>query len=517
MKNFLYLEPDEDFDSILKKINRSKEKTVNLVVPQKSVLFSKKNLAALQKNNKKIIIHSNDSSGLLMAKASGLSIATEIEADPNHEEKKSPVKTNSSELKKIKIIYKKTSTSPQSVSKSDNQEIKKVKKPTLSDQATLKTKNQPSFFSQLVLGSISLISIIVIILVFLLVVPTTDITITTQAQRATLDTTVTLDTKQTNVDSINNIVPAQMVNIDEELLQEERATGELNNGQRATGIITVFNQSASALPLVGNSRFASPEGLIFRSDSSINVPAGGSANVGVTADFVGSKGNIGPGKFTLPALPGLESIIYGQSNASFSGGNDDITYVITENDLQYSQEEIRNQIYEKAVSDLKTKLPADRRYITLPAEQINLTINPDRQIGDQVETFNLVAKATVPFLIYQEQDFLELIKNQLDKNLPKNRTLADEQYKNYNQQILNADVNAGYALVNLTTSALTTPSYNLESIKKDLVGKSREEVKNYFLSDQYREIQQFDIKFWPEWVKRVSKIPSRININIIYK
>ncbi len=120
-------------------------------------------------------------------------------------------------------------------------------------------------------------------------------------------------------------------------------------------------------------------------------------------------------------------------------------------------------------------------------------------------------------MVYQHEDFLKIIKNHIDKNLQKNRSIADDQYENYNQQILNADVNAGYAVVNLTASALTTSAYNLESIKKDLVGKSEEEVKTYFLNDQYSEIQQIETKFWPDWVKRVSKIPSRINIDVIYK
>lgn len=515
MKNFLYLEPDEEIDSIIRKIKRSKEKNINLVVPAKSELFSKKNLETIKKIGKKIIIHSNDSAGLFLAKEQGLDIATEPE---KKEPKKTAETATSPAMKKIKIIYKKTTTSTASEQKKTNKDVifatKKNETPRI-DQP--KTSNQPSLFSQFVLGAISIISIVIIILVFLLVVPKTDINITTQAQKVSLDTTVTLDTKQTNVDFINSVVPAQLVNIEEELVQEERATGELNGGQKATGVITLYNQSGANLPLVGNSRFVTADGLVFRSTSSVDVPAGGSANVNVVADFIGSKGNVGPGKFTLPALPGLESIIYGQSNASFSGGSDDITYVISENDLQYSMEEIRSKIYEKAVNDLKTKLPSDRRYISLPADQLNISVNPDHQVGDQVETFNIVAKATVPFLVYQHEDFLKIIKNHIDKNLQKNRSIADNQYENYNQQILNADVNAGYAVVNLTASALTTSTYNLESIKKDLVGKSEEEVKTYFLNDQYSEIQQIDTQFWPDWVKRVSKIPSRINIDIIYK
>jgi hypothetical protein len=69
---------------------------------------------------------------------------------------------------------------------------------------------------------------------------------------------------------------------------------------KATGTVTVYNSySASPVNLVKNTRFQTPDGLIFRSPSAISIPgkkSGGPGQVDVTvvADQEGSQYNVGP-------------------------------------------------------------------------------------------------------------------------------------------------------------------------------------------------------------------------------
>ncbi|MBU0647608.1 hypothetical protein KJ855_00335, partial [Patescibacteria group bacterium] len=75
MKKFLYVEPDDKVIDIVNKIQRSKEKTINLVVPATSSLFTTKKFKEFSNQSptlkKDIIFHSNDQSGLEMAKKFG--------------------------------------------------------------------------------------------------------------------------------------------------------------------------------------------------------------------------------------------------------------------------------------------------------------------------------------------------------------------------------------------------------------------------------------------------------------
>ncbi|MFA4930704.1 MAG: hypothetical protein WC570_02445 [Patescibacteria group bacterium] len=508
MKKYLYLEPDEDIDSVQKKIGQSKEKKINLVIPAQAKVLNNKNLQAIKakitKSKKELLIHTNDPAATALAKANDLPIAATF--SPVVKKISNKIDNNS---KPIKIVYKKTP--PQS---HVTQPV--VKKTSLTaKKPALDSIKEPSTLTQIIFGALSIISIIVIFLVILYVVPQTDIIITTQANKIPLDTNVTFDVNQSNVDYINNTLPAQIINIEEEIVHEERATGEINQGERAHGTITVHNQSSSALPLVGNTRFVTGDGKIFRSTGSVNVPAGGSANVAVIADDIGEDGNVGPTRFTLPALPGTESIIYGESNSAMTGGTNNITYVISEADLQFSTTEVKDKLYDQAIKDIEDKLPQDKKYISPDINTINIITEYSQKVGDQVETFNITAKATYPFLVYDATNLQELINQNLSKLVSQDRSVVSSTTPEYTIRIISADLGSGHATSNITTQAITTPTYNTDLMKKDLTGKSKEEVKEYFL--QYPEIQQIDISFWPDWVKRVSKIPSRIDIEIVWK
>lgn len=514
MKNFLYLEPDEEFPSILKKLQKCKSKTIDLVVPLGSVFFKQDNLEIIkneiEKIQKQTTIHSNDTAGLKLAKKVGLEITTRQDFDS---------KKVTNQVKKtgnIKIIYKKgNEPSPNKLIKKNTKvsSTNLVEKDIVAKK-TPKNEAKPGLFNQVIFYILLAISALIVLFVFLFIVPQTDIEITTQAKITPFQGDVTLDTKQKNVDPINNIIPAQIITLEETVETEARATGQTNNGQKATGVITVYNQTSAPVPLMGGTRFVSKDELLFRSTGSVNIPGNGSANVNVESDIVGTKGNIGPSRFYLPALNGSD-VIYGQTAQAMSGGTDEITYNISNEDLKYSTQELSQKIYAKALEDLKTKLPKGKQYLSADASGLKPEITADHQVGDQVETFKIIAKTSVNFLVYDQKQLQELVNKNLSKNISKDRTFVSNDSEGLNTKLINLDLENKKATINVATSAVNTPIYNTDVIKNNIAGKSEEEVKEYFLN--YPEIQQIEVGFWPDWSKRVSKIPSRINITIIWK
>ncbi|MSU73710.1 hypothetical protein EXS56_01065 [Candidatus Kaiserbacteria bacterium] len=108
------------------------------------------------------------------------------------------------------------------------------------------------------------------------------------------------------------------------------AQGTTHVESKASGSITVSNTySASPVKLVKNTRFESPDGLIFRVLSDVVVPGkkgsvAGTVSVTVVADQPGEKYNTGPtAKFTLPGLkstPPMFAGISAKSGAAMTGG-----------------------------------------------------------------------------------------------------------------------------------------------------------------------------------------------------
>src|SRR3989344_3811533 len=100
---------------------------------------------------------------------------------------------------------------------------------------------------------------------------------------------------------------------------------------KASGSITVYNMySAAPVRLIKNTRFETPDGLVFRVPTDIVVPGKkgntpGQIDVTVASDGSGEKYNVGPvPRFTLPGLkssPDMFANVYGRSSQTMTGGS----------------------------------------------------------------------------------------------------------------------------------------------------------------------------------------------------
>jgi len=108
------------------------------------------------------------------------------------------------------------------------------------------------------------------------------------------------------------------------------AQGTTQVESKASGTIVVFNDySTSPVKIIKNTRFQTPDGLIFRTPADISVPGKSGTTPGkvtatVTADQTGSQYNIGPTtRFSLPGLKSTAAMyanVYASSNTSMTGG-----------------------------------------------------------------------------------------------------------------------------------------------------------------------------------------------------
>lgn len=113
-------------------------------------------------------------------------------------------------------------------------------------------------------------------------------------------------------------LPFELVTVEKTATAQVAAESTENVSQSAQGMITVQNMQDATQPLIKNTRFETPEGLVFRIRDSITVPAtrngeAGTITVTVYADEAGERYNVGPTTFTLPGLAGSD--LYTQVNA----------------------------------------------------------------------------------------------------------------------------------------------------------------------------------------------------------
>ena len=159
----------------------------------------------------------------------------------------------------------------------------------------------------------------------------------------------------------------QVDNLSYELLTLEatgekqvKAAGKEEVSERAQGKIFVYNTgSESPQRLIKNTRFESPDGLIFRIQESIEVPGvstneegdtvAGSVVADVFAESTGEQYNIQPSRFTVPGLEGTSQYdtIYAESTTAFTGGFEGEKYIIDEAEYNTAKQSLDMELRDK--------------------------------------------------------------------------------------------------------------------------------------------------------------------------
>lgn len=171
-----------------------------------------------------------------------------------------------------------------------------------------------------------------------------------------------------------------------------KATGEKQVSTQASGTIIIYNNyNATAQRLVKNTRFETPEGLIFRIADSVTVPGKngstpGSVEAVVYADEAGDKYNVGLKDFTIPGFKGdpRYNAFYAKSKPSspLAGGFQGTVRVVSDADMTKAQADIKTRATVELLKQVEAQVPEGSVFFsgahtvsctTLPQENVSST------------------------------------------------------------------------------------------------------------------------------------------------
>lgn len=190
-------------------------------------------------------------------------------------------------------------------------------------------------------------------------------------------------------------LPFEMMNFEAEGARQVAASGEETVTEQASGEITIYKSTSGSERLIKNTRFASPDGLVFRITESAVVPGAttdgegktvpGSVTAKVFADEPGPKYNLPAGtKFTVPGfkennLTDLYNAISAENKTAFTGGYDGPRYIVDDQEMSDALNSLRNELKEALKQRADKERPAGFtifpnsytfQYTTLPPEAV---------------------------------------------------------------------------------------------------------------------------------------------------
>ncbi len=150
----------------------------------------------------------------------------------------------------------------------------------------------------------------------------------------------------------------------------------------AHGSIVIHNESGGNQTLSATTRLQSASGVIVRTANRVDVPAGGTVTVNVTADPTGETGNLEAGRLTIVALrPANQALIYGMVVTPLTGGTVDQSGTLALDDLtkasDQAQQKIRQQVGTDQPGHLRLLVPesvATDPEPTTPSAEYTVTV-----------------------------------------------------------------------------------------------------------------------------------------------
>lgn len=211
---------------------------------------------------------------------------------------------------------------------------------------------------------VAAISVVVLIILALFAFRSTTINVTPRSRPIAFDQNVRFIASPSASAAVGALSYSVVAN-DFEDSEVVPSKGTERAEERASGTIEVFNSySASTVRLIKNTRFATPNGLVFRVPATVVIPGKkgsipGSVTVTVAADQAGEEYNIGPvDKFTLPGLktsPDMYVGVYARSTSSFTGGFIGERPAVAAGTLDAAKTAVRGRLESKARESVRAQ------------------------------------------------------------------------------------------------------------------------------------------------------------------
>lgn len=343
-------------------------------------------------------------------------------------------------------------------------------------------------------------------------------------------TTITLTTKESEVNTQENIEillnqePVNQNQTEGKLVETEvelTKTFTLDHGElqeaQATGEVTVINNYSKNQPLIATTRLLSEDGILFRLDETINVPAGGEVSAKIYADEPGKAGEIGPSKFTIPGLwEGLQNQIYAVSQEPTTGGTRKIS-TLKQADIDKAVGEAKELILEEGLAKLNLELANLENSANyqinkdLISHQITKRV-VNAEVGEEVSEFEIEMTAMLSTVAFSEDEIFEITKNKLESSLSEGQKLTRINRDSFSFTLEDYDSETGKVGVTTSLGGMAEiEPVNSAINKQEILGKTKAELDEYFRQHQDK-FSKVEYHFSPFWLKHAATSENKIKI-----
>ncbi len=542
-KATVYIDVDDEITHIIDKVNASDKKIVALVLPKRaSVLQSIVNMKLLKKaaqNAKKNLVLITSETGLLpLAGAAGLHVAKSLQSKPEipptphrtldesdteeiTEEGADPAIDTSASVGALAALHGQDDETEtielDTVKLDDPDSTKKTAKGK--KQRHLKVPNFERFRLGIVLAVLGVLLLIGGWVLAAVVLPRATITIQTDTTTVVSSFDFTASVNQSELDEDARRIPATLKEVRKTDSEKVPATGERDDGTKASGEVTLSIPcgSVSGGPAVVPAGTAvSTAGLNYITQTSATLnessfsPCRFSKTVDVRAAQNGEGHNISSGKtFSVAG----NSSISGRNADDIDGGTSKIVKIVAQKDIDDALAKITERQSSGATDEIEALLVADGLFPlreTLKAGDPAVTAAPE--VDKEATEVTVSSEILYSMLGINRDDLSAVIARDVQDDIDSERqAITDDGIQTAIIRI-NNNPNPGEAFINFRTSVTAGPEINTEALKEAVRGKKRGEVEQYI--NALPGVKDVLVEYSPFWVYQTPNAASKITVLI---
>ncbi len=306
-------------------------------------------------------------------------------------------------------------------------------------------------------------------------------------------------------------------------------TGEKLVGEKAKGKAKIFNKT------IAEQVFKKGQILIYSDNNkeykyslndSVTVPARvdlpgppptttfSEIEVSITALDIGSVYNIDSDK-SLDIDGYKSSEFTSATSEKITGGKSSTVKVVADADLKKLSDLVLKTIQDEAQKSLEIKLPSNQKFIAGSQKVTVATQNYSAKVGDQKDTLELTETATVTGLAYLQDEMNSLLSKVSQNLVPSGFEISDKE-KEVNVEVLgNTDttvLSPVQADLQVTLKSFVVPVIGIDELKALLAGKSVGDAE--IVLGKLSSVKTYSIKIVPNLIL-FGKVPiNKNNISI---
>lgn len=369
------------------------------------------------------------------------------------------------------------------------------------------------------LGILAFILLIIGLVVATKVMPRATVSIKTDSQRIASTLNLTLDTAAKTVDTTTKVIPAMAQTTPKTGSQQVAATGQQNNGTKASGSVKMATSICSLLAPdpedipAGSSVSSNGHTYITQDTASFSYAGRSNGCLNYTSNSVdivalraGADANLASGSSFA-----VKSGVTGTGSAN--GGTDNIVKIVNQSDIDSAKSKLATQDTAQLKQDLAAALQA-KGLLAIPSTFVagDPQLTTSVQAGAAADSVTVTAVTPYTMLGIKQSDLrpmvTEVVQKQIDSEKQK---IIDDGISTaaFSQQSAGSPTAAS---VIMKVNSIAGPELNPTELKQQVAGKKSGDIKVEL--SQLPGVTDVSVRYSPFWVTVAPKDVQKITIDI---